>query len=224
MDGVATSFFLAHSTLDRNASGQVLTKVKVQTHGHADHFGAAAYLQDHYGVPVYMAQADWDFMEHPPAGRGGNRKGPDPVMPKRDRIIADGQPIVVGDEKIVPVFTPGHTPGSTSFIFQVRDNGKPHEAALFGDAVLLAAIVSDEGMQQFLRSIDRMKQEAKKAKVDVEFISHPVMDGFNDKLALIRTRKPGAPNPFVIGQSSYQKLQDVMAACAQADVDRRKQP
>src|SRR5579871_2791848 len=45
-------------------------------HGHADHFGGAPYFQEHYGTHVYLTQADWDFMEHPPAARGGAGKAP----------------------------------------------------------------------------------------------------------------------------------------------------
>jgi glyoxylase-like metal-dependent hydrolase (beta-lactamase superfamily II) len=56
-------------------------------HGHADHFGGALYFQDHYGTHVSLTQADWDFMEHPPAAGGGAGKAPKthaPTLPKQD--------------------------------------------------------------------------------------------------------------------------------------------
>lgn len=195
-------------------------KMILITHGHADHFGGAAYFQEHYGSHVYIAQGDWDLMEHPPARRGGG-KGPVTVIPKHDMVITEGQPIVLGDEKIVPYPFPPHTPGSMGFIFPVKDNGKTHMAALLGSILLLTSGTTDEGMQTHLKAIEHFKEEASKAKVDVELQNHPLFDDFTIKLAELQNRKPGEPNPFIVGQAGYAKFLDVMSECMQAEIDRR---
>ena len=59
-------------------------------------------------------------------------------------------------------------------------------------------------------------------KVDVELQNHPLMDGFTGKLAKLKDRKKGDPNPFVVGQGGYQKFVDVMAACSEMNIARRK--
>src|ERR1700686_1322652 len=59
-------------------------KVIIMGHGRADHFGGSPYMQDHYGSKVYISAADWNLMENPPAGRGGEKKGPQAVLPKHD--------------------------------------------------------------------------------------------------------------------------------------------
>jgi metallo-beta-lactamase class B len=204
-------------------------KTLIIAHGHADHFGGAPYIQEHYGAHVYISQADWDMMEHPPApaaGKGGGKKdggkkGPPAVLPKHDMVITEGQPIVLGDEKIMPYAIPGHTPGSMGFIFPVKDHGKTHMAAIYGGTILLTGIISDDGLRTYLKSIEHFKEEAKKAKVDVELQNHPIFDNFTDKLAKIQNRKPGEPNPFVVGQGNYGKFLDVMSDCMQAALDRR---
>jgi metallo-beta-lactamase class B len=76
-------------------------------------------------------------------------------------------------------------------------------------------------LQQYLHSIEHYKQVAKREKVDVELQNHPLYDGFEERLAKLRDRKPGAPNPFVVGPSNYDKFLDVMTECTQAEVARR---
>ena len=46
--------------------------------------------------------------------------------------------------------------------------------------------------------------------VDVELQNHPIMDGFADRLAALRARKPGDPNPFVVGQENNSRFVEVM--------------
>lgn len=197
-------------------------KMIVVGHGHADHFGGSAYFQGHYGTKVYIAAADWDLMEHPPAGRGGGKKGPQAPLPKHDQVITEGQPIVLGDFKIIPVAVPGHTPGSMGFLFSVKDHGKTYMAAMYAGTVLTPGIVSDEGLETYSKSVAHFKEETKKAKIEVELQNHPLMDPIQDKLDKLKARKQGGPNPFVVGQGNYQRFVDVMAACTEVNIARRK--
>jgi metallo-beta-lactamase class B len=191
-------------------------------HGHADHFGGSPYMQEHYGSKVYISAADWNLMENPPPGRGGRQGGPPVGLPKRDQVVVEGQPIVLGDLRVIPVAIPGHTPGSMGYILPVKDNGKTHMAALYGGTVLTPGIISDEGLQTYLKSVAHFKAETRKAKVDVEIQNHPLMDPIQAKLDALRARKKGQPNPFVVGQANYQKFLDVMSLCTEANIARRK--
>jgi metallo-beta-lactamase class B len=199
-------------------------KIIVVGHGHADHFGGTAYFQEHYGSKVYIAAVDWDLMEHPPAGRGGGagKKGPPTPLPKHDQVIAEGQPITLGDFQITPVAVPGHTPGSMGFIFPVKENGKTYVAAMYGGTILTPGIVSDEGLNTYLKSVAHFKEETKKAKVAVELQNHPLMDPIQAKLDKLKDRKKAEPNPFVLGAANYQKFVDVMSACTEVNIARRK--
>jgi metallo-beta-lactamase class B len=171
---------------------------------------------------VYISAADWNLMENPPAGRGGRQGGPPVVLPKHDQVVSEGQPIVLGDLKVMPVAIPGHTPGSMGYIFPVKDNGRTHTAAIYGGTVLTPGIISDEGLQTYLKSVEHFKAETKKAKVDVEIQNHPLMDPIQVKLAKLQSRKKGEANPFVVGQANYQKFLDVMGLCTEVNIARRK--
>src|SRR6185295_17478265 len=96
------------------------TKIKyvVVTHSHADHFGGAPYLQQHFGAKVIASEVDWGVM--------AKMKN----APKKDIGVKDGDKITLGGETLTFVFTPGHTPGAISVIFPVTDHGQKHVAAL----------------------------------------------------------------------------------------------
>jgi len=196
-------------------------KAIIVGHGHADHFGGTAYMQEHYGAKVYISAADWNLMENPPPARGGRQGGPAAPLPKHDQVIADGQPLVFGDLKVLPVAIPGHTPGSMGFIFPVKDGGKTRMAALYGGTVLTPGIISDDGLQTYLQSVARFKDATRKAKVEVEIQNHPLMDPIQVKLDRLKTRPKGQPHPFVVGRDGYQTFLDVMSLCMQAELARR---
>jgi metallo-beta-lactamase class B len=198
-------------------------KAIIVGHGHGDHFGGSAFMQERYGVKVYISAADWTLMENPPPARGGRQGGPPTPRPKRDQVMVDGQAIVVGDLTVLPVSIPGHTPGSMGFIFPVKDNGRTHMAALFGGTVLTPGIISDEGLQTYLQSVARFKEATRKAKVTVEIQNHPLMDPIQAKLDRLPAWRNGRANPFVVGEAGYQAFLEVMSICTEANIARRKQ-
>ena len=196
-------------------------KIVILAHGHEDHYGGAAYLQQHYGARIAMAAADWDFINIPrPPAADGNAATPAP-LPKRDMMAFEGVPITLGEESVTPVFIPGHTPGSLGLIFPVKDGGKTHVVGMVGGGFIAQGTGSQ--VQEFIDSLQHFEDWTKMMKVDVEIQNHPVFDGFADKLAAARVRKPGEPNPFVVGQANYTRFVEVMSECAKATLARLKE-
>ncbi len=193
-------------------------KVIIIAHGHADHFGGAPYMQEHFKPTIYMSAPDWDYMQLTPAPAGAQPNPNAAVPPKVDKFAIDGQPIVLGDEKVTTVLIPGHTPGSLGLIFPVKEGGKTHMVGIVGGGMLPQG--KPDQMMVFLHSLAQFEVAAKKMGVDVELQNHPIMDGFADRLAALKARKPGEPNPFVVGQENYGKFLDVMYQCVQVYVDR----
>ena len=193
-------------------------------HGHADHFGGASYFQER-GARVALSAADWNLIENPPAPAAGAPAAPAAAAglppPRRDVVVVDGEPISFGGVEITPVLIPGHTPGALGFVFRVADGGRPHTAALFGGSILLVSRIPDEGLRQYVSSLERFAEVTRRLGVDVEIQNHPLYDGFPAKLERLAARRTGEPHPFVVGTDGYQRFLSVMSECTSAQLARR---
>jgi glyoxylase-like metal-dependent hydrolase (beta-lactamase superfamily II) len=87
----------------------------LNTHGHVDHIGANRDMKDKYAIPLYLHAADATMLgvsEHIELSLLlGAKDSPSP-----DRLLVDGDSIQVGRTSLRVMHTPGHTPGSVSFL------------------------------------------------------------------------------------------------------------
>ena len=89
-------------------------KYVMVSHGHLDHAGGAKFLQERFGARLLMSAADYDLLD---------RDNPS-WKPKRDMVVTDGQQLTLGDTTLTFYITPGHTDGTISTIFPVRDGDR----------------------------------------------------------------------------------------------------
>jgi metallo-beta-lactamase class B len=183
-------------------------------HGHRDHFAGSKPLQDRFGARVGMSAADWDVVQPKPGAQGSGD------VPKRDLTLADGETLTVGDVRITPVLIPGHTPGSMGFVFNVRDGGNTHTAALFGGTMLLPSAPLPQ-VQQYLRSLEHFRDVTRRLGADVELLNHPLMDDLFPRVDKLKTRRPGDVHPLVVGQDGYQRFLTVMYESMKGQLARR---
>ena len=195
-------------------------KTILVAHGHADHFGGAAYFQQKFGSKVYVSAADWTLMETPPRGRGPGAPPPT-ALPQRDGELRDGESVTLGNVSVRAVAVPGHTPGSMGFVFPVLDRGERHMAALLGGSWLTPGLLTDEAMQTYIASVGHFRKSTVEAGVDAWLQNHPLMVPFQDWLTRLPSRGRNDTHPFVVGRSEYQKFLDVMEGCSRIAVARR---
>ena len=104
-------------------------KYVVLSHAHGDHDGGAKLLQDTFaGVHLVYGAEDWDAIDKAATHMGGK--------PKRDVTGDDGMTISIGDASMRIVTMPGHTPGTLSYLFEIRDGGKPLRVAYVGGTAI----------------------------------------------------------------------------------------
>src|SRR5258706_6416351 len=102
------------------------------SHGHLDHFGGAARIEELSGARVGAVEEDWKMIEEV-GSKPGRDGSPPPRVPKRDVVVKEGDTLVLGDQTLKFHQHPGHTPGvlSTEGI-TVYDGGKPYKAIVWG--------------------------------------------------------------------------------------------
>lgn len=189
-------------------------KVKyiIITHGHGDHYGGGKLLQQKMpNARLMMSAADYDLMERTYKAGQGNFGKIEP--PKRDMVATDGQKLTLGSTTITLYITPGHTPGTISTILPVTDNGAPHLVSFWGGTAFpatLEATPANGGMSGYETSIKRFTKVAMDAGVDTALSNHPELDGTLENIEKMKTRKPGDPNPWVLGQSAYLRYMGVI--------------
>ncbi len=177
-------------------------KYAVVSHAHPDHDGGALYLQEHYGTRVLMSPADWDVLDKRTNG----------TKPKRDIEATDGQKLTLGDTTITLYITPGHTPGTISTIFPVKDHGTTHIAALWGGVGLNT---DRQAVETYIKSDQRFSTIVRQAGADIILANHTDWDRSKINLPLL-TKGPVNPNPYIVGNAKALNFLKVAEECATA--------
>lgn len=87
------------------------------THGHPDHTGGVSLLQQELGGMFYLVSTDTVYSDDPPVWLLG-ALGTFTAPPEPDSTLEDSASITLGSGEIMFLSTPGHTPGSTCFLFE----------------------------------------------------------------------------------------------------------
>jgi metallo-beta-lactamase class B len=179
-------------------------KYVIITHAHNDHFGGARYLQDTYGARIVMTVEDWEHM------RSWPQLGSLAPFPRDDIAVRDGYTITLGDTTVRIVATPGHTPGTLSPIFPVRDGDTMHYVGYWGASAV--SFLPPEGIVEYMGSVDRFARID--GRVDVPLTNHPFIDGTLLKLEALAARRRGDPHPFVEGNEGFRAWLTAIHDCA----------
>jgi metallo-beta-lactamase class B len=184
------------------------SKVKyvLLSHAHADHDGGARFLQDKMpSAHLVYGGPDWDAVDKAANHQGGK--------PKRDTVGTDGMKLTVGDASVQIVTMPGHTAGTPSFLFEVKDNGKPLRVAYVGGTAIPFDAKPDY-YDTYIASSRKMAKAAADFGATVILSNHTEFDLGYYKAHTAASRKPGEANPFDVGRPAVGRYFTVVDDCA----------
>jgi metallo-beta-lactamase class B len=179
----------------------------IVSHGHLDHAGGAKFLQEKYGARLVMSAADYDLLD---------QQNPS-WKPKRDMVATDGMALTLGDVTMTLYVTPGHTEGTISTVFPVRDGSQRHVVATWG-GTLFNFGRNRPRLTSYAQQAARFRDIVTKAGADVILSNHTTYDSSKTKLPALKTRKPGDRHPYVVGNDVVRRYLTVVNECAQAAV------
>lgn len=182
-------------------------RIIVNSHAHYDHAGGLAELQQASGARVYASEASRHAFERglpmadDPQAAFGDAHNSFPAV-KKVYTVKDGETLRVGSLAITAHYTPGHTPGGTTWTWRDCEGGDPQHCIdivyadslnsvsapgfrFSGDATHASRVVD------FERSMDKVAA----LPCDLLLAPHPELVDVKGKLAK-RAANAGV-NPFI---------------------------
>ena len=175
------------------------------THAHFDHCGGAEALRQYTGAKLYMGKEDAFFVTERPELMLADAATCPPFQ--ADFFYEKDTPVCQGNISILPVHTPGHTPGTYSLFFDAAVQGEMVRCGMHGglgfntlhDEFLEEYHLPSSLRRDYYENLLRMRDWP----VDLTIGSHPGVVSMLEKQA---ERKAGE-NPF-LGQDEWKNLMD----------------
>jgi len=143
------------------------------------------------------------------------RTGAQKVRHDPDGDGTDGRVITVGDLSVKLVSMPGHTPGTTSMLFDIKDGGQVKHVAYNG-GTLFSFTEKAEFYDQYLASSKKFGKAAADFGATWLITNHSQYDNSWLKAHTAQDRKPGDPSPFDVGTASVANYFTALQSCVQA--------
>jgi metallo-beta-lactamase class B len=187
------------------------TKILLTTQAHFDHMGAMAAIKKITKAKMMVDEGDGAVV----ADGGlsdydlkGDMRTFTPV--KVDRILHNGDSIKLGNMNLTILHHPGHTKGSCSYLFDVKDNKRSYRVLIAN----MPTIVTDMKFSDIPSYPDIAKDYAytlkamKNLTFDIWLASH------GTQFDLISKRKPGSsynPAAFADKKNYYDQIDELQA-------------
>jgi len=195
-----------HSVITANVQklGFKLQDVKILLSGHAhfDHVQGHAAMKKVTGARVMALGEDATALETGTDRSPLGDEGWEPVHV--DRVLKDGDTVSLGGTTLKAIWTPGHTPGCTTWTTTVQEKGKPY-SILFqacGTPNAGVKVVGNTKFPKLAQDTQRTFQVQKGLHPDIYLTMHPEAL-FAGKVEMIKAGS--TPHPL-LNPGGYAKL------------------
>ena len=205
--GLAASYSQIKSNIEALGFKLPDTKILLTTQAHYDHVGAMSAIKKETGAQFLADESDAEVLES-----GGatdyelSKYGTSFVPIKPDRLLHNNDTISLGEMKIILLHHPGHTRGSCSYLFTVKDEKRSWKVYIAN----MPTIVTDKDFNAIAAYPEIENDYAytfkamKNISFDIWLSSHASQFNMHNK------HKPGDPyDPSVfVDKEGYEKALD----------------
>ena len=108
-----------------------------------------------------------------------------------DRVLHDGNTVTLGEATLTARLTPGHTPGTTAWVFETEEDGRTYNVVVLGGGLAPRTILA--GNAQIQAEFERTFEVHRSLACDVPLGPHTPMYRMEEKFSRIGN----GPNPFI---------------------------
>jgi metallo-beta-lactamase class B len=180
------------------------------SHAHGDHDQGAAIFQRRFGTEIVMGEADWTSTLARDDYPGG--------VPTRDIAVGpDGLDLTLGDTTVNVIATPGHTPGTLSYLFDVEEGGRTL-TVMYAGGTAFNFPPSAEAFEIYRDSMIKSAGRARAAGATVLMSNHTEFDRAWDRARIAQLRLlPGEPHPYETDVDTVARYFEMSRDCAEAE-------
>ncbi|MDD1651061.1 MAG: MBL fold metallo-hydrolase [Methylococcaceae bacterium] len=215
---------VGHLIANLGKAGITLSDIKyvIMTHGHFDHVGGASKLKPLLpNARFVMTKAGWDeAIETARASEATPRRW---SMIASEITVKGGDAIRFGGNTFTVLETPGHTLGTASYVFDVKDGIGTYRAITIG-GFGLNAVKDSKQVEAYIASVDRVRTLVKHAAqpVTVHLAMHPPTIGLMETREKLAVRKAGEPNVLINPEDLSKWLAELRVGAEQRlEIERK---
>ena len=179
-------------------------KILLGNHAHGDHQEGDALVKQLTGAQVIAMAEDVPPLQNI---KPGGKEHP------IDKVIHDGDTVMLGGTTLVAHLTAGHTPGCTTWTMTAQEGGRSYNVVFH--CSLRANTITPASIEQFNRSFKVVRA----MPCDVPLGDHPAQYRMLEKYPMLRS---GGPNPFIDAANCNLET-DIMETMFRAAVEEQQQ-
>jgi metallo-beta-lactamase class B len=174
------------------------------SHAHFDHIGGVRSMQRYTAATVGASQRTADALRlgHPTSDDpqfATDATGDFPALSDNVRVVKDRETLRVGNIAVTAHYTPGHTPGATSWTWQSCEDSRCLSIAYVDSLTAVSnpgfRFTGDGTHPSIVESFRRSVRTVSELPCDVLLTTHPSASRMDDKLK--RREASAGSNPFV---------------------------
>ncbi|NBV23830.1 MAG: subclass B3 metallo-beta-lactamase [Proteobacteria bacterium] len=170
-------------------------KILLGSHAHSDHVEGHGLIKEQTGARVEVMRGDDQVIASGGKGQYLYKEGwrPCPV----DRVLKDGDAVVLGEVTLTARHTPGHTRGCTTWTMPVTDAGKTLNVVIIGSPNVNPGyqLITNRDYPEIADDYTKTFRLLKSLPCDIFLGAHGNYYGMEAKIA--RLQKDPKTNPFI---------------------------